>query len=97
MKVFEISNAVDDTVEYYNLANGDYKVTLYLKDSKTVDFTGELNVTSLTKWTRESTLPIIVPLSTKDRVKIAFENEEKLPGFLLFKSKDYTAEAFSTL
>jgi thioredoxin-like negative regulator of GroEL len=72
LKVLQIANAVDTTVEYYLLPAGESKLTLYLKNSKTIEFTKELTVKALTKWTRESTLPIVVPLLSKDHVRLVF-------------------------
>jgi len=42
--ILEVANAIDSTVEYYSLSSEEAKITLYLKNSKTLDFAGELSV-----------------------------------------------------
>lgn len=65
LKVLEVANFVDAAVEYYNIAEGEHKITLYLKkDSKILDYTGELSVKVLTTWTVENSSPSLVPLDS---------------------------------
>lgn len=98
LKVLQVANFVDAAVEYYSIAEGEHKITLYLKkDSKILDFTGELSVKGLTTWTVENSSPSLVPLDSEEHTRIVFENKEKLPAFLLFKADDLTNEAFSAL
>jgi hypothetical protein len=98
VKVLEIANFVDETVEYYSLPDGEFRITLHLKkDSKALDFAGELSVTDLTAWTLENSLPVVVPLNSEPHTRAVFENEEKLPSFLLYRTDDLPAEAFAQL
>lgn len=91
LKVLEVANFVDQAVEYYSIAEGEYRITLYLKkDSKILDFTGELSVKVLTTWTVENSSPSLVPLDSEEHTRIVFENKDKLPAFLLFKADDLT-------
>lgn len=76
LKVLEIANFVDESVPYYSLSEGEYKITLYLKkDSKILDFSGELGVKELTAWTLENSLPILVRLNGEQQTRAIFENE----------------------
>jgi protein disulfide-isomerase-like protein len=98
LQTLEVANFVDEAVKYYSLADGEYRVTLHLKkDSKVLDFTGELNVKDLTAWTIQNSLPVVVPLNSEGQTRAIFENEEKLPAFLLYRTDDFSSESFAKL
>lgn len=98
LEILETANFVDTSVPYYSLLEGEYKITLHLKkDSKVLDFTGELSVKELTAWTLENSLPVLVPLNGEDQTRAIFENEEKLPAFLLYRTSDFSDDSFAKL
>jgi hypothetical protein len=98
VKILEIAKFVDKSVPYYSLPEGEYKITLYLKkDSKILDFSSNLTVKELTSWTLQNSLPTVVQLNGEDQTRAVFENEEKLPAFLLYQTGGFPAEAFARL
>jgi protein disulfide-isomerase A1 len=98
LKIIEIASFVDVSVEYYNVVEGEFKITLHLKkDSKVLDYTSNLTIPELTKWTVENSAPTFVPLDGEEQTRIVFENKEKLPAFLLYQGNDLSKETFATL
>jgi Thioredoxin-like domain len=98
LKVLEVANFVDKAVNYYVIAEGEPKITLYLKkDSRTLDYTGELTLTDLVAWTIDASSPPVVFLDSEEQTKSVFENKEKLPAFLLYRLTDFSDEALSIL
>lgn len=75
LQILEVANFVDEAVKYYSLPDGEYRVTLHLKkDSKALDFAGELTVKDLTAWTIQNSLPVVVPLNSEGQTRAIFEN-----------------------
>ncbi len=75
LQTLEVANFVDEAIKYYSLAEGEYRVTLHLKkDSKALDFAGELSVKDLTAWTLQNSLPVVVPLNSEAQTRVVFEN-----------------------
>lgn len=73
LKVLEIANFVDQSVPYYSLSEGEYRITLYLKkDSKILDYSGNVNVKELTAWALQNSLPSIVPLNGEQQTRSVF-------------------------
>ena len=99
LKTLELANFLDSNLNYFNLegAEGDLKLTLHLKNSKTFEYTGEVNAQAIKKWSVSNSLSALVPLRGQEESVLVFENEGKLPAFLLAKAEDYTPEVFSTL
>ena len=81
----------DGSIDFYQLKGGDPKITLYLKNSKTLDYTGELKPGPLSAWTLENTIGSLIPLSNNDYIKHVFE-KNKIPSFMLLKNKDWNDE-----
>lgn len=44
LKVLKVANFVDNSVQYYHVSAGQFKITLHLKNSKIFDFVGEFDV-----------------------------------------------------
>lgn len=88
--ILEIAAATDPHTAYYYGESSENKLTLYLKNSQSYDFTGKMTVEEIKGWAYKQALPIIIPLNTKQAVKFAFETEEKLPALLLLKQKDFS-------
>ena len=98
LEALQIANFVDQAVKYYLIADGEYRVTLHLKkDSKALDYIGALNVKEITAWTLGNSLPVVVPLNSEAQTRTVFENEEKLPSFLLFRTADFSDASFVEL
>ncbi len=98
LEVLQIANFVDEAVKYYLIADGEFRVTLHLKkDSKALDYSGALSVKELTAWTLGNSLPVVVPLNSEAQTRTVFENEEKLPSFLLFRTGDFSEDSFGRL
>jgi hypothetical protein len=98
LKLLEVANFVDKAVSYYLIAEGEPKITLYLKkDSRTLDYTGQLTLTDLVAWTIDASSPAVVFLDSEEQTKSVFENKEKLPAFLLYRLTDFSDDAFSVL
>lgn len=86
-----MANFLDKSVEYYVIAEGEPRITLYLKkDSKTLDYSGELNVADFTAWTIDNSSPAVVYLDSEEQTKSVFENKQKIPAFLLYRTEDFS-------
>jgi hypothetical protein len=59
---------------YYAVQGGDFKLTLYLKNSKTIEYSGEITIKDLSDWVVQQTLGHLVALSSQSVVKKIFEN-----------------------
>jgi len=84
-------------IPFYAVEGGDHKVTVYLKNSKTIEYTGEVSIKDISDWVTQQTLGHLVALSGQNVVKQIFENEARLPAFLLLKNPDFTEEALENL
>ena len=51
-------------IDFYSLEGGDFKVTLYLKNTKTLEYNGEVNLNQLSEWIFSNTLSTVVALSS---------------------------------
>lgn len=87
----------EGSVDFYQLKGGDRKLTLYLKNSKTVEYTGEIKPAPVANWVIENTIGTLVALSSDNYIKHVFENKNQLPAFLLLKNKDWTSELSDVL
>jgi hypothetical protein len=93
LKLLKLAKGVS-TIDYYALEGGDFKITLYLKSSKTLEFTGETKIKEIAEWITLNTLGHLTALSGSSVIKLVFENDAQLPSFLLHKSEDFTDEKF---
>lgn len=64
----------EGSVDFYQLKGGDRKLTLYLKNSKTVEYTGEIKPAPVANWVIENTIGTLVALSSDNYIKHVFEN-----------------------
>lgn len=88
LESLKIVKFLHEDMQYYNLegSEGDLKITIHLKNSKTFEYTGELNVQAIKKWAISSSTSALVGLIDESRSEYVFENEGKLPAFLLAKA-----------
>jgi len=90
MQLLRFAHSSDST-DFYQLKGGDLKLTLYLKNSKTLEYTGELKPAPLSAWVLENTIGSLVPLANNKYIKHVFE-KTKNPAFMLLKNKDWSQE-----
>ena len=84
-------------VQFYSLEGGDFKIILYLKNTKTLEYDGKVNPQELSSWIFQSTLNAFTTLSNNDAVKHVFEGKYKLPALLLLRNKDWTEALSETI
>ena len=73
LKSLAFAQQIGDTPSYA-VEGGDLKVTLYLKNSKTIEYNGEITIKALSDWVVQQTLGHLVALSNKMVVQKIFEN-----------------------
>ena len=81
-----------DLVDFYSLEGGEFKITLHLKSTKTLEYGGKLDLGELSQWVTSHTMSSLVAMSNNNAVKYVFESKNKLPSFLLLKNKDWSDE-----
>jgi len=59
---------------YYAVEGDNLKITLYLKNSKTIEYNGEVNIKDLSNWVFSLTLGHLVALSSQSIIQKMFEN-----------------------
>ncbi len=82
------------SIPFYAVGGDSFKLTVYLKNSKTIEYTGEVDIKEVSNWVTQQTLGHLVALSGQHVIKQIFENEAHLPAFLLLKNPDLSEEAF---
>ena len=86
-----------DLVDFYSLDGGDLKITLHLKNTKTLEYGGKLNLGELSEWITTNTMSSLVAMSNNNAVKYVFESKNKLPAFMLLRNKDWSDELSEVL
>jgi protein disulfide-isomerase-like protein len=87
----------DKETNFYAIKGGDFKVTLYLKNTRSLEYNGELKLKDISSWVFQSTLSALIALKDNEAIKYVFENRQKLPAFLLLKSEDWKEELSGVL
>ncbi len=59
---------------YFAVEGDNLKITLYLKNLKTIEYNGEVNIKDLSNWVVSQTLGHLVALSSQTIVQKIFEN-----------------------
>ena len=59
-------------VEFYALDGADFKVTLYLKNTKTLEYTGSVDLKELSSWVFANTMSNLVTMSSTEAIKYVF-------------------------
>lgn len=84
-------------IKYYAIEEGEFKITLHLKNSKTFEYGGAVNIKDLAEWALHNSMGSLVALTSSEVIRHVFENKKQLPSFLLLRNKDWTDALSDTL
>lgn len=77
-------------IDLYAIEGSEFKITLHLKNTRTLEYTGDVSINDIANWAFQSTITSVVALSSDKAIRYVFETPEKLPSFMLVKGHDWT-------
>jgi hypothetical protein len=73
MKVLEIANFIDESVDYFHVPGGEFRVSLYLASKqKVIEYSGDLTAEDLAEWTYLNTIKDLVYINSELALRAVF-------------------------